>query len=253
MRRNIAEHQIVEGGSTITQQTAKLLLARRSPARSRRGSRASCRRPCSRSVWSIGSPSSEILALYLNLAAYGNQVVGAGRASYAYFGHDASMLTPAQAAFLAGLPQRPTGFNPYRNPKSALARQRAVLRRMQASGAITAEQSREAADERLVFTKLQTPFAARHFVERVLASVGTKRARSHRDDDRRRAAGGRRRNHQQPAGRSSIGMAPRTSPSSSSTTHAASGSRGKVRATTSIRPMAARSTASCRRGSRDRR
>ena len=33
VRRNIAEHQIVEGGSTITQQTAKLLLARKSPAR----------------------------------------------------------------------------------------------------------------------------------------------------------------------------------------------------------------------------
>ena len=78
----------------------------------------------------------QILALYLNLAAYGNQIVGAGRASYAYFGHDASMLTAAQAAFLAGLPQRPSTFNPYRGTASALARQRQVLRRMQASGAI---------------------------------------------------------------------------------------------------------------------
>jgi penicillin-binding protein 1C len=117
----------------------------------------------------------QILALYLNLAAYGNQVVGAGRASYAYFGDDASMLTPAQAAFLAGLPQRPSGFNPYRDPKSALARQRAVLRRMEASGAITSEQGREAADERLTFTRLDPPFAARHFVEKVLASAGPTR------------------------------------------------------------------------------
>ena len=174
VRRNIAEHQVVEGGSTITQQTAKLLLARKAPARSR-ALVGKLQEAVLAQRLEHRFSKNEILALYLNLAAYGNQVVGAGRASYAYFGHDASMLTPAQAAFLAGLPQRPTGFNPYRNPKSALARQRAVLRRMQASGLITAEQSREAADEHLAFTKLQTPFAARHFVERVLGSVGTKR------------------------------------------------------------------------------
>jgi len=171
VRRNISEHQIVEGGSTITQQTAKLLLARKTPARSR-GVIGKLQEAVLALRLEHRFTKSEILALYLNLAAYGNQVVGAGRASYAYFGHDASMLTPAQAAFLAGLPQRPSGFNPYRNPKSALARQRAVLRRMQASGAIDAEQVREAADERLVFTRLDSPFAARHFVEKVLASLG---------------------------------------------------------------------------------
>jgi penicillin-binding protein 1C len=174
VRRNIVEHQVVEGGSTITQQTAKLLLARRSPARSR-GFFGKLQEAVLAQRLEHRFNKREILALYLNLAAYGNQVVGAGRASYAYFGHDASMLTAAQAAFLAGLPQRPSGFNPYRNPKSALARQRDVLRRMQASGAISAEQAREAADERLTFTKVDAPFAARHFVEKALAAVGLKR------------------------------------------------------------------------------
>jgi penicillin-binding protein 1C len=174
VKRNIAEHQVVEGGSTITQQTAKLLLARKAPARSR-GLIGKLQEAVLALRLEHRFTKREILALYLNLAAYGNQVVGAGRASYAYFGRDASMLTPAQAAFLAGLPQRPSAFNPYRNPKSALARQRAVLRRMQASGAIDLEQTREAADERLTFTKLDSPFAARHFVERVLASYGGQR------------------------------------------------------------------------------
>ena len=64
----------------------------------------------------------EILALYLNLAAYGNQTAGFERASQTYFGVESRMLTPAQAAFLAGLPQRPTTFNPYRNQKAAAAR-----------------------------------------------------------------------------------------------------------------------------------
>ncbi len=54
------------------------------------------------------------------------------------------MLTPAQAAFLAGLPQRPTGFNPYRNPTRRCARQRPCCGGWQASGALTPEQSREA-------------------------------------------------------------------------------------------------------------
>ena len=55
--------------------------------------------------------------MYLNLAPYGNQIAGAERASHAYFGVPAAMLTPAQAAFLAGLPQRPSGFNPYRRTR----------------------------------------------------------------------------------------------------------------------------------------
>ena len=55
---NIAERQVVEGGSTITQQAAKLLLARKAPARSRAAARASCRRRCSRCGSSIGSPSA---------------------------------------------------------------------------------------------------------------------------------------------------------------------------------------------------
>ncbi len=47
------------------------------------------------------------------------------------------MLTPAQAAFLAGLPQRPSGFNPFRHRDQAIARQRAVLRRMEAAGTLS--------------------------------------------------------------------------------------------------------------------
>ena len=76
----------------------------------------------------------EILAMYLSLASYGNQVVGAERASQAYFGRSANMLTAAQAAFLAGLPQRPSTFNPLRRADLALRRQRTVIARMEAAG-----------------------------------------------------------------------------------------------------------------------
>ena len=116
-----------------------------------------------------------MLALYLNVAAYGNQVVGAERASRAVFRRSASMLTPAQAAFLAGLPQRPSGFNPYRSRAAALARQQVVLRRMTAAGALTAEQAREAGAERLEFTRASARFSAPHFVEMALAAAGDER------------------------------------------------------------------------------
>jgi penicillin-binding protein 1C len=171
LRQNLGEGKVVEGGSTITQQVAKLLLNRQQPQRAR-GVREKVREAVLALRLEHRHSKQEILALYLNLAAYGNQIVGAGRASQAYFNADPSMLTPAQAAFLAGLPQRPNGYNPFRHRDSALARQRAVLRRMQASGAITAAQANEAREERLAFSQTPSPFLAPHFVEMVLAAAG---------------------------------------------------------------------------------
>jgi penicillin-binding protein 1C len=174
VRRNLAERQVVEGGSTITQQVAKLLLNRRAPKRTR-GWHEKVREAVMALRLEHRFEKSEILAMYLNLAAYGNQVVGVGKASHAYFGRDASMLTPAQAAFLAGLPQRPSGYNPYRHVQAATVRQRNVIRRMEIAGTLTAEQAREAREERLVFSRASTPFLAPHFVEMVLAAAGDTR------------------------------------------------------------------------------
>ena len=169
MRRNLAERQIVEGGSTITQQVAKLLLARRTPDR-RRGVAAKIREAVLALRLEHHFEKREILAMYLNLASYGNQMVGAERASRAYFGREASMLTAAQAAFLAGLAQRPTRFNPYRNRELAVSRQRTVLRRMEATGFLTAAEARAAREEQLTLTESTQPFLAPHFVEMVLAA-----------------------------------------------------------------------------------
>jgi penicillin-binding protein 1C len=174
LRHNVAERRVVEGGSTISQQVAKLLLNRRSHRRTR-GFREKVREGVLALRLEHRFEKREILAMYLNLASYGNQVVGAGRASRAYFGCDASMLTPAQAAFLAGLPQRPSGYNPYRNRDSAIARQRVVLRRMQSAGALAPERAREAREERLTFARTASPFLAPHFVEMVLAAAGDRR------------------------------------------------------------------------------
>jgi penicillin-binding protein 1C len=170
-RHNLVEGQIVEGGSTITQQVAKLLIQRREGI-TRRGMRAKLREMVLALRLEHRFTKRDVLALYLNLAAYGNQATGAARASYAYFGVEPSMLTPAQAAFLAALPQRPTAFNPWKNLASARNRQLAVLRRMDAAGFLTAEQVREARDERLALRPRNNPFDAPHFVEMVMTAEG---------------------------------------------------------------------------------
>jgi len=171
LKRDVVELQFVEGGSTISQQVAKLLLNRQSPRR-HRGIAAKVHEAVIAIRLEHRFSKHDILALYLNLASYGNQIVGAERASRAYFGSPTSLLTPAQAAFLAGLPQRPTGFNPYRARDAAMSRQRSVLQRMAAAGALSPDGLREALTERLVFTRAAAPFKAPHFVEMVLAAAG---------------------------------------------------------------------------------
>lgn len=173
-RRNLAERSLVEGGSTITQQAAKLLLLRRSGVR-HRGWGAKVREAIVALRLEHRMGKRDILALYLNLASYGNQITGIDRASRAYFGVSPSMLTPAQAAFLAGLPQRPTAFNPYRRTRLALSRQRVVLDRMVAAGVLSERAAAEARQERLDLRPADRPFRAPHFVRMVLAGLGRER------------------------------------------------------------------------------
>ncbi len=168
--RNLREGAVVEGGSTISQQAAKLLLARQNAGRQTRGLSAKIREAIVALRLEHRLSKREILTLYLNLAPYGNQIQGAQRASRAYFGSPASVLTSAQAAFIAGLPQRPSRFNPFRNPAPALARQRRVIARMEELGLLNATQSAEAKAERLAFRRDESTFVAPHFVDMVLSA-----------------------------------------------------------------------------------
>jgi penicillin-binding protein 1C len=176
-QRNVRRFRVVEGASTITQQVAKLLLDRSNGSPRPRSVRAKLHElvVAMRLEHHLSKP--EILALYLNLAPYGNQVVGAARASDMYFGVPPAMLTVAQAAFLAGLPQRPTAYSPYREGKPGLARQRAILTRLERQGRITASEARTARAEQLRFQPAPAAFVAPHFVEMVLSE-----SESHRQE-----------------------------------------------------------------------
>jgi penicillin-binding protein 1C len=163
---NVRKGTIVEGGSTITQQVAKLLLERRQRSIGNKVRETILAVRLERKL-----AKNEILSLYLNVAPYGNRISGIGRASRVYFGVAPRDLTPAQAAYLAALPQRPTAFNPLRDPLRAQKRQRSIL----ASMALPDEVRRTALDERLRFHTERHALLAQHYVERILPSCGAMR------------------------------------------------------------------------------
>jgi penicillin-binding protein 1C len=166
---DLARGRIVEGGSTITQQVAKLLLARQSGEAAPRGWVRKMREAVVALRLEHRLTKRQILALYLNLAPYGNQIDGAARAARAYFGVDVASLTPAQAAFLAALPQQPGRYNPWRDPAGARSRQVRILAVMRDQGWLPAGRYAAARAERLRLAPNQAALVAPHFVERVLA------------------------------------------------------------------------------------
>ncbi len=176
--RNVRAGAILEGGSTISQQVAQLLLARRSGGAPRRGGWWA---QLTEAVLALRLEhrmgKDEILALYLNLAPYGNQMAGIERAARAYFGTDTPALTAAEAAFLAALPQQPTRYNPWRDVTAAVARQRRILRTMTAEGWLDPGSYRAALGERLALRHEAAAWIAPHFVERVLAEATGRTAR----------------------------------------------------------------------------
>jgi penicillin-binding protein 1C len=172
---NIRAGRIVQGGSTLTQQVAELLLGR--AGLSRRGWRGKFWEAVVALRLEHRLTKDEILALYLNLAPYGNQIQGAGRAGSAYFGRSVATLTAAEAAFLAALPQQPSRFNPWQAPERALPRRQRILDTMGRRGWLSPTDLALARTERLTLDTARSALIAPHFVERVLKSVEHARPR----------------------------------------------------------------------------
>lgn len=87
----------------------------------------------------------EILEMYLNKIFYGSNAYGVATAAETYFGkEDLSELTLPEAAILAGLPQRPTAYNPFKNPELTKERMDTVLDLMVRHDKISAKEAEEA-------------------------------------------------------------------------------------------------------------
>ncbi len=191
--KDLRARRIVEGGSTITQQVADLLLRQQNGVASR-GWWAKAREAVIALRLEHRLTKDEILARYLSLAPYGNQITGAARASEAYFGRPASSLTVAESAFIAALPQQPTRFNPWRRPDAARARQQRIITEMKSRGFITAEVAGAAVRERIVLERERGGTLAPHLVQRALAAAdrdaGDRRIVTTLDAELQRIVGG---------------------------------------------------------------
>lgn len=119
---NLKEGEVVQGGSTITQQLAKNLFL---------SSEKKLKRKVKELFIAIKIENQyskeEILEMYLNCIYYGAGAYGIENASQTYFNKKVEELTLAECTLLAGLPQAPSRYNPKQYPERAKKRQSIVL------------------------------------------------------------------------------------------------------------------------------
>ncbi len=162
--KNIRAGAFIQGGSTITQQVAKMILL--TPERS-------INRKVKEMITALRIErhftKEQILELYLNQIYLGHGAYGVAQAAATYFNKELEELKLAEMAILAGLPRAPTRYSPTNNPEKAKERQRYVLRRMVEEGHITRNQARA-----ILHTKIRLAAADRgqmdkasYFVEHV--------------------------------------------------------------------------------------
>jgi membrane peptidoglycan carboxypeptidase len=126
---NVSAGDVLQGGSTITQQLVKNALL--TP-------KQDLERKLQEAVLAIRledqMSKDQILERYLNTVYFGNGAYGVQAAAEMYFGVDAGDLEQGQAAFLAGLIRNPIGYDPFTNPEVAGERRDLVVDRLVATG-----------------------------------------------------------------------------------------------------------------------
>jgi len=114
----------------------------------------------------------------MNQIYFGQGAYGVQSASHVYFGKDASELTLAQAALIAGLPQSPNYYSPFNDLEASKKRQAVVLGQMVKYGYITQEQADEArqADLGLIAKQEQAheKSNASYFINYVISQISEK-------------------------------------------------------------------------------
>lgn len=161
---NLFSGEILQGGSTITQQVVKSLLL--SPERS-------YARKIREAILSFKIEKyltkEEILFLYLNQIYLGHGAYGVSAAAENYFGKHVDELDLAESALLAGLVQAPSRTSPFTHPEQAKKRQLYILNRMVDEGMISAYDSVRAARTPLRLAGKSLPYLDRapYFVEHV--------------------------------------------------------------------------------------
>jgi len=168
---NLTRTRLSQGGSTITQQLARNVYAL--------GRKKTFGRKVQEAIIALRLErrysKPEILEGYLNEVFYGARSYGIQSASKTYFGKPCNQLTLAEAALLAGIPQRPNYLNPFVNPEQALARRNVVLAKMEELNLVTTEEAEKARHEKLRLAKPRKQtvqnWKAPYFVDAVMREL----------------------------------------------------------------------------------
>lgn len=165
----------VQGGSTLTQQTAKAVLI------SAEGYKAATQKSFVRKIREAilarrlesQLTKEEILFLYLNNVYLGHHSYGVQSAAENYYRKDVRDLTLAEMSLIAGLPQAPSRYSPFLNPDAAKRRRAYVLRRMLEEGMISKQEHDRAGVEDVQVFPVEDVFHefAPYFVEQVRKDV----------------------------------------------------------------------------------
>lgn len=144
---NIGSLEYGQGGSTITQQVAKMTFLSPEKTLTRKLKEWMLALKIENSL-----SKKEILELYFNEVPYGGNVYGIEEAARMFFGKKADELSLVESAYLAAIPNAPSYYSPYGNHRDALEeRKEIVLSRMRDLGYIAAEEYAETRDKKVEF------------------------------------------------------------------------------------------------------
>ena len=171
------------GGSTITQQTAKLMClgVEYDPDiwETEADYEADCRRSslsrkAKEAIYSLAMElkytKDEILTIYLNRAYMGGGAFGAEAAAQRFFGKTSGQLTPAESAILAGLLTAPTSLAPTNNLERSQNRAAVVIGLMREQGYLSDAQAQEALNNPAQLSEAAEAQAGGYFADWVMSS-----------------------------------------------------------------------------------
>jgi len=172
---NLTRGKVVSGGSTITMQVIRM--ARDNPPRTLL---EKCLELCMATRLELGYSKRSILRLYAAHAPFGGNVVGLEAAAWRYYGKKPELLSWAEAATLAVLPNSPALIHPGRNRQALLDKRNHLLEKLRDQGKINAITCELAQEEPLPDQPLPLPMLAPHLLERLLQNSALNGRSEHR-------------------------------------------------------------------------
>lgn len=162
--KDLIHRHLKEGGSTITQQLAKITFLTPEKTFKRKLKEFVLATKIEKNL-----SKAEILELYLNRVYFGHGAYGAEMASRVYFGKSVRQLNLPESALLAGLLKAPSKYSPFRDIKKARERQKIVLWRMEEEEYISRQQRQEALDTSVYLSRARkgTEESNNYFIEYV--------------------------------------------------------------------------------------